>query len=180
MEKKATSIWPAKTELLKELRRTEEEDEKRRIRTEHAEAVWAELQEELEGLAHAAGFDSREEYINFLNERGDHGIEIVRRLRQAFAESVGEAHKDLYHEAGDEAGAVVDPMNLAFQKKHFWSKPMIRQHREQFDATHPKKKKKILSKEELGKRGSRDFAQYMAQSPEGDDVAHTLFEDTLE
>lgn len=142
MGKQETSIWPAKQALVRELLLMGDEDEQRRIRDEHAEGVWAEFQEEVEGLAHAAGFGSREEYIQYLITHGDHGVEIVRRLRQALAASPQEAHENLYDEAGAEAGLAIDPLKRITNRKRVNSGRQARAEHQMFDKLPPSPKRK--------------------------------------
>ncbi len=157
MEKEETSIWPAKSALVQELRRVGEKDEERRIRDERAEGIWAELQEEIGALAHASGFDDTEKYVQYLIAHGDHGIEIVQRLRQALAASPEEAHEDLYEEAGDEAGLAVDPLNIIMNRKRVYSGRQARAEHQRFDRLPPPTKRKGKSRAAISFRAEDWF-----------------------
>lgn len=130
-----------------------------KVEDARAEATLDEIQEELRGLAFNAGISSED--FGPLIERGNLGTEVLDVLTRGEANSVEEAVRLLYQQAGNEAGKMlVDPYSAAFDKKTmrlgqehplFWFiKP---------DLSLKRKGRKPMSKAELGKIA--DFQRWL-------------------
>ncbi|MBI5449065.1 hypothetical protein HY948_01985 [Candidatus Gottesmanbacteria bacterium] len=128
----------------------------------HAEATLGEIREELGALAFAAGISLEELHV-LLSQYGDRGSEALRYLIEGKAATVEEALQKVWKDAGDEAGAIIDPIGAAFGKRLRGGPDLISQIIYDEESAHPHRKRHKRGKAEIGELAALE--RWLHQDP---------------